>query len=76
MELQKPSQSERIRALERELHQTRMAAVHMLMGVSDAIASTPDGREDLARGFEEAAAQADAVTARLARLVAQALRDR
>lgn len=58
-------------ALRRELADTQRAAISMLLGMAEAIASTPEGREDLARGFEDAAAGADPVTARLARQVAQ-----
>lgn len=66
--------TERIKALEFELHQTRTAAVHMMLGMADAIATSKEGRAELAKGFEDAAVVADPVTARLARLVAAALR--
>lgn len=73
------SPEERIIALERELYDTRRAAVTVILGMADAIAQTPEGREDLARGFDDAAKDAtiaDPVLARLARLVAGALRER
>ena len=57
---------ERIIALERELQDTRRAAAHIILGLVDGIARTPEGREELARGFDEAAREADPVTARMA----------
>lgn len=65
---------ERIITLEYELADTRRAAVLMMLGMVEAIARTPEGREELAQGFDEAAEGADAETARLARLVAEAVR--
>lgn len=70
---------ERIIALERELDDTRRAAAAVILGMVDAIAQTPEGREDLARGFDEAAKEAaktDPVLARLVRLVAGMIRER
>lgn len=64
----------RIIELEREINDTRKAAVHMILGMAQAIAPSAEGRADLAVGFREAAeACDDPVTARLARLVALAL---
>lgn len=68
------SPEERIIALERELDDTRRAAVTLIVGIAEAVAGSPEGREELAQSFEEAAGEADHVTARLARLVAGALR--
>ena len=65
---------ERIIALETELIDTRKAAVAMLLGMAEGMVKTPEGREELAVAFEEAAKDADAITARLARLVATAIR--
>lgn len=65
---------ERVIALEREMEDTRRAAVMLILGIVEAVATTPDGREDLAQGFDEVAGEADHVTARLARLVAAAIR--
>lgn len=68
------SPEERIIALERELDDTRLAAVRLILGIVRAIATTPVGRQEMARGFEEAAAEADPLMARMARLVAAELR--
>lgn len=65
---------EQIIRLERELIDTRNAAVAMIVGVAEGIATTPWGRAELADSFEAAAAEGDAVTRRLATLVAMALR--
>lgn len=65
---------QRIIALERELAETRRAAVMMMVGVLEVITESPEGRERLARGFEDAAEVSDPVAARLARLIALALR--
>ncbi|RJL15288.1 hypothetical protein [Paracoccus siganidrum] len=64
----------RIEQLEAELAATRQAAVHMMVGMAMGIASTPEGREDLAEGFSEAANDPDPVIARLADDLAAALR--
>lgn len=66
--------ADRIAELERELDDTRRAAVSIVMGMVDAIAKTPEGREELAQGFAWAAVEADPVTSRLARLIAEAVR--
>lgn len=68
----------RIIELERELADTRRAAVSIIMGMAEGITSATEGRADLAQGFREAAAEADAdpATARLALLVAMALERR
>lgn len=65
---------ERLIAMDRELADTRRAAVGLVLGMVDAIARTPFEREEFARTFEEAATSADEVTARLACLVAGAVR--
>lgn len=63
-------------ALERELEETRQAAVEMMLGMLDVVARTPDEREAVARGFERAAAAVDPQSARFARLMAAAIRRR
>lgn len=65
---------ERIIALEQELIDTRKAAVAMLLGMAEGMVKTPEGRKELAQAFEDAARDTDAITARLARLVATAIR--
>ena len=65
---------ERIIALERELDDTRLAAVRLILGIVRTIATTPVGRQEMARGFDEAASEADPLMARMARLVAAELR--
>lgn len=62
-------------ALERELDDTRRAAVHIVLLMVDAVAKTPEKRDELARGFALAATDSDPVTARLARLIAAAVRE-
>lgn len=64
----------RIAELESELAATKRAAIHMMVGMATGIASSPEGREELAAGFSEAASSADPATAELSRLVAAALR--
>lgn len=68
------SDADRLAALRLELIATEQAAVSMMLGMAEAVATTPEGREELARGFEEAAETADPVTVRLARRVAEAIR--
>lgn len=64
----------RIIELEREITDTRNAAVRMMLGMADGIAPSAEGKADLAAGFREAAeAAGDPATARLALLVAMAL---
>lgn len=65
---------ERLIAMERELAETRRGAAGMVLGMVNDMARTPLDREEFARTFDEAAASADEVTARLARLVAGAIR--
>jgi hypothetical protein len=67
---------ERIIALERELDDTRRAAASMMLGMIDAMTRTPEEREEIARSFDKAAAGVDPAAARLAWLVAAALRQR
>lgn len=62
---------ERIIALEYELHDTRRAAAAVILGMVDAVAQTPEGREELARSFDEAAKEAGDTDPALARLVSQ-----
>lgn len=65
---------ERVIQLERQLIETRSAATNMIVAMSNALARTPDDRERLARSFDAAARDTGSETARLARLVAAALR--
>ena len=66
--------TDRIIALERELDDTRRAAVHLVLVMVDAVAKTPESRDQLAQGFALAATDSDPVTSRLARLMAAAVR--
>lgn len=68
------SESRRIIELERELIETRNAAVTMILGMAKGISSTQASCDELAAGFEDAAKEADGPTRRLATLVALALR--
>jgi len=63
-------------ALERELEDTRLAAVRMMLGMIDAMTGTSEEREEVARSFDEAGSGEDPVTARMARLVASTIRER
>ncbi|RWR04680.1 hypothetical protein [Paenirhodobacter populi] len=66
---------ERIIALEREIQDSRLAAARIILGMCDGISRTPEGREDLAIGFERAAQQTtDAAEARINRLISAVLR--
>ncbi|MEQ9176868.1 hypothetical protein [Roseovarius sp.] len=65
---------EKIKALEDQVMEVRHAAVAMVMGMAEAVTNGPNAREDLARGFDQAATQSDGETRRLAELVAEALR--
>lgn len=69
-----PNDSDRILELERELIATRNAAVALILGMAGAIVRTPQGREELAVTFDEAAKDGDSATERLSKLVAAALR--
>ncbi|GGE24424.1 hypothetical protein SAMN05421774_10848 [Gemmobacter megaterium] len=69
------AKEEELIRLERELVDTRNAAVAMILGMAEGIVSSPAGREELASGFEAAAKDADQVTKRLATLVSLALRN-
>lgn len=63
-----------IMKLERELAETRNAAVTLIVGMAQAIAPTQEGRAELAAGFREAAdASQDTSLTRLARIVAGVL---
>ncbi|MDH2329038.1 hypothetical protein QCN27_19505 [Cereibacter sp. SYSU M97828] len=70
------AEEDRTSALEDELLQTKRAAITMILSMAEAIANTPEGRAELAKGFEAAAEQSDADPAmvRLSKLVAAALR--
>ncbi len=67
---------ERIVHLERQMIETRRAAIAIIMGMAEGVAPTPEGREKLAQGFDEAAEGSEGEIARLARLAAGALRER
>lgn len=66
--------NERIQQLEAELAATKRAAIHMMVGMAMGIASTPEGREELATGFAEAADDPDPAIAEMAQAVADAIR--
>lgn len=66
--------AERIAALKAELAATRRAAIQMMVGMAMGIATTPEGREELAAGFAEATKDPDPIIARMARDVAAAIR--
>ncbi|SEN90288.1 hypothetical protein SAMN04489859_102151 [Paracoccus alcaliphilus] len=68
------SDKERIAQLEAELAATKRAATHMMVGMAMGIASTPEGREELAAGFAEAASDPDPAIAEMAQAVADAIR--
>ena len=65
---------ERIVALERELEDTRRAAVKIVLAMVDSVGQTPDQREELARGFAQVVTGNDPIMARLAWVMAQAIR--
>jgi hypothetical protein len=65
---------DRIIALEREVIDTRNAAVGLIAGWLDANHPTPSAKRDAAQWFDSMTSGADVETARLARLVAGALR--
>ncbi|WP_435167931.1 hypothetical protein [Falsirhodobacter sp. 1013] len=65
--------AERIEQLERELDETLEAALTIIVGMADAIAPTAEAKEDLARGFAEAAGGTDGAIPRLSRAVADLL---
>ena len=66
---------EQIVQLERELMQTRTAAVSLITGLANGFARTDRSRQDIARMFHSVAndQETDEVTARLARLAAEAI---
>jgi hypothetical protein len=68
------SSEERVITLEREVIDTRMAAVALIVGWLDETLATPSARRNAAQWFEASAVDADVLSARLARLVAAALR--
>jgi hypothetical protein len=68
------SDQDRIIALEREVIDTRNAAVGLIVGWLEHTHTTPAGRRSAAQWFDAAVFDAEIETARLARLVAGALR--
>ena len=68
------SKEERIIALEREVIDTRNAAVELVLGWLQHSQSTPAARRLAAEWFDGASLGAEMSTARLARLMAGALR--
>lgn len=68
------SDQEQIIALEREVIETRNAAVELIVGWLVHNQATPAARRASAQWFDEAGRGADIAAARLARLVAGALR--
>ncbi len=68
------SDQDRIFTLEREVIDTRKAAVELIVGWLEHSHSTPAARRLAAQWFDAAAVGADMDVARLARLVAGALR--
>lgn len=68
------SDQDRIIALEREVIDTRNAAVELIVGWLDHSQATPAARRMAAQWFEGAVSGAEIEVARLARLVAGALR--
>jgi hypothetical protein len=69
------SNQDQIIALEREVIDTRNAAVELLVGWLQHTHTTPSGRRSAAEWFDAASIGAEMATARLARLVAGALRN-
>ncbi|WP_421998160.1 hypothetical protein [Roseovarius confluentis] len=67
---------DQIADLEGRLESARRAAVLMVTGMADAVVKTPQGYEDLARGFDEAAKASDGEMQLIADMVAEALRAR
>ena len=68
------SDQERMIALEREVIDTRNAAVELIMGWLGHNHATPAARRAAAEWFDASAIGAEVATARLARLVSGALR--
>lgn len=68
------SDVDRIIALEREVIDTRNAAVQLIVGWLDHNHATPAARRSAAKWFDGAVIGAEIETARLARLVSGALR--
>lgn len=68
------SKPEDIARLKREAKEIRVAAIAIILGMADAIAPTPQGKRELAEGFQAAADMSDDAVAKLSRLVAAALR--
>ncbi|MDK3016518.1 hypothetical protein [Pseudodonghicola flavimaris] len=69
-----PEDSARIAALEAQVAECRRAALEIILGLTDGIARTDEGRLELARGFEAAGKAATGELAALSRIVASALR--
>lgn len=60
--------------LETELHDLREAALSIIVGMADAIAKSPEGKRELADGFEDAATKATGAASDLSREIADILR--
>ncbi len=69
------SDQERLIALEREVIDTRKAAARLIVGWANDTQQSPAARSAVAQWFDRSAVAADIVTARLARLIAAALRE-
>lgn len=65
---------QRVAELELQLTEVRQAALSMVVGMADAVTSSPKGRADLAQGFEDVAKNETGEMHDLAQLVAAALR--
>lgn len=68
--------AEKVIALQRELAETRAAAVTLIVGMTLGIASSTEGRLEIAEGFENAAGGQITPLANLSRLAADAIRRR
>lgn len=66
---------EKIAHLERQLQDTRRAAVHLVLGLVQGVVETPEGRNEVADSLEQETEGGDVETARLARVVAAKLRE-
>lgn len=65
---------DRIAELEQQLADSRRAALAIILGITDAIAKTPEGQAELAQSFDEASGQGSEEMRELSRMVAAALR--
>ena len=66
---------QRIAELEQEVLATRTDAINIVLGLVSGMGPSPEGRAEIAQSFEDAAADVDEVTAGLARLIAERLRE-